>query len=50
MAAKKGPVKKAVEAVKGAAKEAVDTVDKKVVKPAAKAVGLSAGKKASKKK
>ena len=49
MAAKKGPVTKAVAAVKGAAKGAVETVDKKVVKPAAKAVGLGSGKKATKK-
>jgi hypothetical protein len=53
MAAKKGPVKKAVEAAKGAveaAKGAVKTADKKVVKPVAKAVGLDAGKKAASKK
>jgi hypothetical protein len=49
MAAKKGPVTKAAEAVEGAAKKAAKAVNKKVVKPAAKALGLGK-KKAAKKK
>lgn len=50
MAAKKGPVTKAAEAVKGAAKTVVKAADKNVVTPVAKAVGLSKGKKTASKK
>ena len=52
MAAKKSPVAKAVEAVKGAAKTVAKAADKNVVKPVAKAVGLkpSPKKAAAKKK
>ncbi len=47
MAAEKGPVAKAAAAVTGAAKSVATAADKNVVKPAAKAVGLGAGKKAA---
>ena len=58
MAAKKGPVAKAAEAVKGAAeavgkaaeKHVIKPAEEHVVKPVAKAVGLGKGKKATPKK
>jgi len=47
MAAKKGPVTKAADAVEGAAKTVAKAAEKNVVKPVAKAVGLGKGKKAA---
>jgi hypothetical protein len=47
MAAKKGPVEKAVKAVADTTKKVAKAVEKKVVKPVAKAVGLAKPKKAA---
>jgi hypothetical protein len=49
MAAKKGPVKKAVEAVKDTAKTVAKAAEKNVVKPVKKAIGMDQ-KPAAKKK
>ena len=50
MAAKKGPVAKVTEAVKGAVETVAKAAEKNVVKPVAKAVGLDKGKKPPAKK
>lgn len=50
MAAKKGPVGKAVKAVADTTETVVKAVEKNVVKPVAKAVGLDKPKKAAPKK
>ena len=48
MAAKKSPVAKAVKAVATTTKKVAKAVEKKVIKPVAKAVGLAKPKKAAK--